>query len=115
MPMKQGLLPKKHIVIRDLKRGNVRLEFKDRTWFGTLNNSIIPDKFMAETNPNHPLELNEVNCWNVEQLRWDKFNISDLEEYTPQGSQSGEQERREDAEDTGRVGNHSPEETSQET
>ena len=112
MPMKQGLLPKKHIVIRDLKRGSVRLEFKNRKWFGTLNNSIIPDKFMAETNPNHPLELDEVNCWNVEQLRWDKFLISELEEYAPQGSPLGEQERREDAEDSGRTGNSPPEKTS---
>ena len=108
MPMKEGRRPKKHIVIRDLKRGNVRLQFKDRVWFGTLNNSIIPDKFMADTNPNNPLELDEVNCWNVEQLRWDNFKISELESY-------GNQERTEDAEDSGRVGDQTPSEGSQET
>ena len=90
MPIKQGLRPKKHIVIRDLKRGPVSLEFKDRTFSGTLNNAIIPDKFMAETNPNHPLELDEVHCWNTDRHQWDKFKISELEKYLPQGVQVSE-------------------------
>ena len=85
MPIKKGLLPKKHIVIRDLKRAAVELQFKDRTFSGTLNNSLIPDKFMAETSPNNPLELDEVHCWNVDQQRWDSFKISELEAYSPEG------------------------------
>jgi hypothetical protein len=115
MPIKEGLRPKKHVVIRDLKREIVKAVFKDRTLYGTLANTIIPDRFMAETNPNNPLELDVVNCWNTEQLRWDTFKISELEEYLPNGSQSGEQERREDGEDSGRVGDNPTEETSQET
>lgn len=90
MPIKEGLRPKKHIVIRDLKRGAVKMEFKDRTLFATLSNSIIPDKFMAETNPNNPLEVDVVNCWNTEQQRWDNFKISELEEYVPGGTISNE-------------------------
>lgn len=90
MPIKEGRRPKKHIVIRDLKRGAVKMVLKDRTLFATLSNSIIPDKFMAETNPNNPLETDIVNCWNTEQLRWDNFKISELEEYVPGGTISNE-------------------------
>ena len=57
MPIKQGLLPKWHVVIKDLKRGAPKVVYKDEsgeiTRYVTLANSMIPDKHMAETNPNN--------------------------------------------------------------
>ena len=66
------------------------MEFKDRELYATLSNTIIPDKFMAETNPNNPLETDVVHCWNTQQQRWDNFKISELEKYEPQGDQVSE-------------------------
>ena len=84
MPMKQGRLPKKPMVIRDLKRGAVKIETKEGIRWMCLVNAIIPDRFMAETNPNHPAELDEVHAWNIEDQRWDTFKISELETYEPE-------------------------------
>ena len=84
MPMKQGRLPKKPMVIRDLKRGPVKVETKEGIKWFCLVNAIIPDKYLAETNPNHPSELDEVNAWDIENQRWGKFKISELETYDPQ-------------------------------
>ena len=115
--MKQGRLPKKPMVIRDLKRGPVKVETKEGIRWMCLVNAMIPDRFMAETNPNDPLELNEIHAWNIDDQKWDKFKISELEKYEPQVVYPGkedEQERREDDEDSGRVGNQTPE-ASQET
>ena len=86
MPMKQGHRPKKHIVIRDLKRGIVKITLKDRDIYGCLVNAMIPERFLKDLNPNHPLELDEVHCWNTEDQRWDSFRISELENYQPNGS-----------------------------
>ena len=84
MPIKQGRLPKKPMVIRDLKRGPVKVETKEGVKRFCLVNSLIPDKHLAETNPNHPMELDEVHAWNIESQRWDKFKISELETYEPE-------------------------------
>ena len=84
MPIKQGRLPKKPMVIRDLKRGPVKVEIKEGVKWFCLVNAIIPDKHLAETNPNHPAELDEVHAWNIEGQRWDKFKISELETYEPE-------------------------------
>ena len=111
MSIKQAGLPKKHIVIRDLKRGEVLMEFKkDPTLSATLSNMLIPDNLMAETNPNNPLELEEVHCFNMERRRWDKFKISELTYYHPsQGEVRGKSKGRKDAEDPKGTGHHSPE------
>ena len=84
MPIKPGRLPKKPMVIRDLKRGPVKVETKEGIKWVCLVNAIIPDKHLAETNPNHPSELDQVHAWNIEDQRWDKFKISELETYDPQ-------------------------------
>ena len=71
-------------MIRDLKRGPVKVETKEGVKWFCLVNAIIPDKHLAETNPNHPAELDEVHAWNIESQRWDKFKISELETYEPE-------------------------------
>ena len=111
MSIKQAHLPKKHIVIRDLKRGEVLMEFKkDPTLSATLSNMIIPDKFMAESNPNNPLELDEVHCWNIKRVRWDKFKISELTYYHPsQGEVRGQSKGKGDVQDPEGVGNQTTE------
>lgn len=85
MPIKQGLLPKWNVVIRDLKRGSLRVVYKDQgkeiTRYVTLANSIIPDKYMAESNPNNPTEMDRITAWDTERLQWITFNISSLEDY----------------------------------
>ncbi len=114
MPMKQGRRPKKHIVIRDLKRAPLEIVLKDRTFYGCLINGIIADRLMAETNPNYdPSELDEIHCFNIDQQRWDKFKISELEKYDPMGLED-DQERKTNAEDSERTRDN-PTEASQET
>ena len=87
MPMKQKLLPKWAIVVRDLKRGPVKVAYKDMAGeivsYLTLNNSIIPDAHMAESNPNNPTKLDDIKAWDVERLKWTQFKISTLDEYEP--------------------------------
>ena len=87
MPMKQGLLPKWNVVIRDLKRGAPEVVYKEKgeeiRRNVTLANSIIPDKFMAETNPNNPTEPDTIKAWDTERLQWITFKISELEVYKP--------------------------------
>lgn len=118
MPMKQGLRPKKHIVIRDLKRGVVKMTVKDREIYGCLVNAMIPERLLKELNPNHPLELDVVHCWNTEDQRWDFFSISELENYQPIGSNprvEDDKERKEHGKDSQRSGNHPTKEGPQET
>ena len=102
MPMKQKHLPKWTIVIRDLKRGVVKVVYKDMAGenkaFVTLTNSIIPDQHMAESNPNNPTKLDDIKAWDTERLKWVQFKISTLEEYEPfagdgwnQGEESGKE------------------------
>ena len=112
MAIKQGLLPKKNIVIRDLKRGMVIVETEKEQFKCTLLNQFIPEQFQADTNPNHPLELNEVNAWDTEKRRWVKFKISELTKYQPEGGEGRVEERREDAEDPRGTGHQGTEETS---
>jgi hypothetical protein len=111
--MKQGLRPKKHIVIRDLKRNVVQMTLKDRVIPGCLINSMIPERFLKEMNPNNPLELDEVHCWNTETQRWDSFLISELENYQTIGGEPRvkiDEERRTDGPDPRGTGNQDPEE-----
>ena len=118
MPMKQGLRPKKHIVIRDLKRGPVKVTLKDREIIGCLINAMIPERFLKELNPNHPLELDVVHCWNTEDQRWDSFSISELENYQPIGSNprvEDDKERKEHGQNPQRFGDHPSKEGPQET
>ena len=82
MPIKRGLLPKKHIVIRDLKRGIVEIE-TDQSYNLTLQNALINEKHHKDLNPNHPLETDTVHAWDVKKLRWVEFKISELEFYRP--------------------------------
>lgn len=124
MPIKQGLLPKKNIVIRDLKRGIVNItaleDRKEKEFSVTLQNAMINEKLQKETNPNNPLENDIVNAYDVKLLRWVSFKISELEIYNPghfggqpndgQANSIGEEETK----DTRRVGYRSSE-TSQET
>ena len=102
MPMKQGLLPKWSTVIRDLKRGAPKIVVKDNgtemTRYVTLANSMIPDKHMAETNPNNPTKPDDIKAWDTERLQWATFKISELEEYNTapgygweQGEESGKE------------------------
>ena len=87
MPMKQGQLPKWNVVIRDLKRGSPEVVYKEEgkeiRRFVTLANSMIPDKHMAETNPNNPTQPDDIKAWDTERLQWATFKISELEEYKP--------------------------------
>jgi len=124
MPIKQGLLPRKHIVIRDLKRGVVNViakeDNKEKEFFLTLQNSMINEKHHKETNPNHPLENDIVNAYDVKLLRWASFKISELELYNPAhlgGAPNGRENdsiREEEAADPRRSGYRAPEEVAQE-
>ena len=111
MPMKQKRLPKWTIVIRDLKRGAVRVVYKDLAGeneaFVTLTNSMIPDAHMAESNPNNPTKLDDIKAWDIERLKWVQFKISTLEEYGPfagtrqnEETYSGNEEAKESRIDT---------------
>ena len=111
MPMKQARLPKWTIVIRDLKRGAVKVVYKDMAGeneaFVTLSNSMIPDKHMAESNPNNPTKLDDIKAWDVERLKWVQFKISTLERYEPlaenrqnEDTYSGNEEAEETRSDT---------------
>ena len=90
MPLKRGRLPTKPIVIRDLNRGIVTLEYLDEQtgnideMKATLIEADIPDQHMAESDPNNPLEPDLVHVWDVVRYRWNKFRISQLESYEPQ-------------------------------
>ena len=108
MSIKQAHLPKKPIVIRDLRRGELLMEFKKApSILGTLSNIIIPDNFMAETNPNNPLEHDEVHCWNIKKARWDQFKISELTYYHPsRGEVRGESKGKGDVQDSEGTGHH---------
>ena len=85
MAIKQARLPKWSMVIRDLKRGPVKIAFKehheDMTTYVTLSNALIPDRHMAESNPNNPTELDKIKAWDTERQKWITFNISELNEY----------------------------------
>ena len=120
MPMKQARLPKWSIVIRDLKRSGVKVVYKDvageNEAYVTLCNAIIPDKHMAETNPNNPTKLDDIKAWDMERMRWVQFKISTLEEYEPIAGQrqkedtySGNEEAEGTRVDTERTGYRSPE------
>ena len=121
MPMKQKHLPKWSIVIRDLKRSPVKVAYKDLAGeivsYLTLNNSIIPDAHMAESNPNNPTKLDDIKAWDVERLKWIQFKISTLEEYEPsvglvrqkEDTHSGNEEAEGTRVDTERTGHRSPE------
>ena len=117
--MKEGLRPKKHIVIRDLKRAPVYVKTKDgREVTGVLLNEFIPEQHMKEMNPNHPLEQDIVHCWDVKLHRWNSFRISELDLYYPEGSAPRGEVNEERAETTTgerRVGDQTPEEGSSET
>ena len=85
--MKEGLRPKKHIVIRDLKRGPVYVKLQDgREVTGVLLNQFIPEQHMKEMNPNHPLEPDIIHCWDIKLHRWNTFRLSQLDQYYPEGS-----------------------------
>jgi len=98
MPLKRGRSPTKPIVIRDLHRGLVTLEYLDEmtgkieTMKATLIEAGIPDQHMAESDPNSPLEPDLVHVWDIERFRWNQFRISQLESYEPQFG-AGEESR----------------------
>ena len=119
--------PHKPHVIRDMKRGEVVVEYKDRnkekvSHRFTLNNPQIPDKHMIEFNLDNPVDQTTLYCYNIDEGKWIHLDLTNLEAYHPPG-RIGEQEieRRkintiaeEPTEDSGRVGDQTPE-TSEET
>ena len=119
MSMKQGRLPKWAMVIRDLKRGPVQIAFKehneDITTYVTLSNQLIPDKHMAESNPNNPTELDKIKAWDTERQKWITFNISELNEYETAApmwqkeDQDGNEERETVRDGQERTGNRTTE------
>ena len=116
--MKEGQRPKKHIVIRDLKRGVLNASTKDGEINGTLLNQWIPEQHMKENNPNHPLETDVVNCWDVKLHRWNRFKISELETYNAIGSEpsaEANETRTGETEDPRRTGYQGTQETPQKT
>ena len=103
--MKDRQRPKWDMVIRDLRRGAVRVETPEGEYRVTLQNQFIPEQLQPDYAVNNPLIPDDIQAWAIDQHRWLRFKISELKSY-------GEQERREDAEDSGRVGDNSSEETS---
>ena len=104
--------PPRHIVLRDLKRGVVHLTHEvnreEIEISCTLLNQHIPENHQKDMNPNHPLETEIVNVWDVKRHRWNQFNVSDIVKYNePFGEMS--ERLKEDAEDTRRVGDQTPE------
>ena len=104
--------PPRHIVLRDLKRGIVHLTHEvnreEIEISCTLLNQHIHENHQKDMSPNHPLEAEIVNAWDVKRHRWNQFNVSDIVKYNePFGEMS--ERLKEDAEDTGRVGDQTPE------
>lgn len=88
--------PHKPHVIRDMKRGNVVVEYKDRdkkkvSHEFTLNNPSIPDKHMIEFNLDNPVDQTTLYCYNINEGRWVHLDLTNLEAYHPPG-RIGEQE-----------------------
>jgi len=109
--------PPRHLVLRDLKRGVLDLvheaDGQEIELSVTLLNQYIPEVHQKDMNPNHPLESDLVNAWDVKRVRWNQFNVSDIIRYNePFGDKS--EELKENAGNTGRTGNQTPQ-TSQET
>jgi hypothetical protein len=88
--------PHKPHVIRDMKRGAVVVEYKDRdkkkvSHKFTLNNPIIPDKHMIEFNLDNPVDQTSLYCYNMNEGKWMHLDLSNLDAYNPPG-RIGEQE-----------------------
>ena len=107
MPTKIEFGHKKCVLPIKIEFGKKKIEFFFRP---SLANWIRE----ADTNPNHPLELDEVNAWDIEKRRWVKFKISELTVYQPEGGIGRVEERREDAEDPRGTGHQGTEEGPQE-
>ena len=88
--------PHKPHVIRDMKRGTVVVEYKDRnknkvTHKFTLNNPQIPDKDMIEFNLDNPVDQTTLYCYNIDEGKWVHLDLTNLDAYHPPG-RIGEQE-----------------------
>ena len=88
--------PHKPHVIRDMKRGEVVVEYKDRdkkkvSHKFTLNNPQIPDKHMIEFNLDNPVDQTTLYCYNINEGKWVHLDLTNLEAYHPPG-RIGEQE-----------------------
>ena len=87
--------PHKPHVIRDMKRGEVVVEYKDRnekvSRRFTLNNPQIPDKDMIEFNLDNPVDQTTLYCYNIDEAKWIHLDLTNLEAYHPPG-RIGEQE-----------------------
>ena len=88
--------PHKPHVIRDMKRGEVVVDYKDRnkkkvTHKFTLNNPQIPDKDMIEFNLDNPVDQNTLYCYNIDEGKWVHLDLTNLDAYHPPG-RIGEQE-----------------------
>ena len=106
--MKARQLPKWERVIRDLRRGPVYITTPEGDYRVTLQNQYIPEEHQPELAPNNPLLPDDIKAWAIDQHRWVQFKISELKSYA-------DQERTEDAKDSGRTGNSPPEEGTQKT
>ena len=88
--------PHKPHVIRDMKRGEVVVEYKDRdkkkvSHKFTLNNPQIPDKHMIEFNLDNPVDQTTLYCYNMNEGKWVHLDLTNLDAYHPPG-RIGEQE-----------------------
>ena len=87
MPMKEGLRPKREVVMKHLYTGVVSLSFtkKDgtlREMNATLVTSEIPEVHQKKELPNDPREQDNVLVWDVDQIGWRTFKMSMIESYT---------------------------------
>ena len=81
--MKEGLRPKKHIVIRDLKRGPVYIKMQDgREVTGVLLNQFIPEQHMKEMINRYGGVTSFVNTLSLGEF---PFSISIYEKLTASG------------------------------
>tara|TARA_B110000967_G_scaffold172077_1_gene182922 strand:- start:289 stop:570 length:282 start_codon:yes stop_codon:yes gene_type:complete len=86
MPMKQGLMPTKSVVMKHLYTGIVNLSFtkKDgslREMNATLVTSEIPEIHQKQSLPNDPREQDNILVWDTDSQGWRTFKMSMLESY----------------------------------
>ena len=86
MPEKEKVTPTRPIVMKHPYSGVVNFSFtkKDgtlREMNATLVTSQIPELNQKQSLPNHPTELDNVVCWDVDINEWRTFKVSTLESY----------------------------------
>ena len=116
--------PAKHIVIRDMKRGAVVVEYRGtkreklRQSF-TLVVSMMEERDLFGRNLDNPIDSTTLYCYNIDEKKWTHLDLSKMDSYTPPGKTGTveDEQRRpnsiseEKIGDEERTGNRSPEET----